>query len=91
MESSGIRAFLGVLKSDAASALAGAKTDSIGGPVIWGSLSVISTEYAIDDEGNERYIVTISEASPEAHELQKYVHDKLELAGYLHVSVVTEW
>lgn len=91
MKSSSIRAFLGVLKSDAASALAGAKSDGIGGPVNWGDLSVISVEYAIDDEGNDRYIVTISGASPGAFELQNYMHKKLELAGYLHVTVTTEW
>lgn len=45
----------------------------------------------MDDEGNERYIVTISEASPDATELQNYMHNQLELIGYQHITISTEW
>jgi hypothetical protein len=82
---------LKALKSAGETFLTMAKDASVGGPVNWADLHVVSAEYAMDDEGNERYILTISEASPEAHELQSYLHTQFQSAGYEDVAILTEW
>lgn len=44
-----------------------------------------------DDQGETSYRVEIEECAPDAADLQRFVHAKLEEAGFFNIEVDTEW
>ncbi len=79
------------LKSQANAAI-GAASHDIGRAVNWADLSCRYCEYWIDSFGCSGYRVHLKEASPTAHELQKYVFEHIKQAGFpFDLDVRTEW
>jgi len=52
-------------------------------PINWGDLRCFAVE--------EKYVVYISEASPNATEFKNYIKNELEKKGYKNVEIITEW
>lgn len=63
----------------------------IKGAINWGDLHCVAALRVEDDHGEISYRVEIEEVSPDAAELQRYVHERLKAAGYPDVEVYTEW
>jgi len=60
--------------------------------VNWADLRVVQVERCEADDGDIHYSVTIEEASPEAHEFQRFVREYIaERLGGCDVVVNTEW
>ncbi len=64
---------------------------SIGGPVNWGDLYCHQAREWNDDEGDTGLGIYITEASPDAAELQSYVRDALKTRGWENVEIWTDW
>ena len=63
----------------------------IGGAVNWADLHCHWSEFYRDSEGDSGFRVYIEESAPYNVELQKYISDKLNEAGFINIEIITEW
>lgn len=61
------------------------------GAVNWADLHCTAALRVVDDEDRTSYRVEIEEVAPDASDLQRFVHQKLEAVGFFGIEVYTEW
>lgn len=61
------------------------------GAVNWADLHCVAALRVVDDEDRTSYRVEIEEVAPDASDLQRFVHQKLEAEGFFNIEVYTEW
>ena len=59
--------------------------------VNWADLHCVAVLRVVDDEDRTSYRVEIEEVAPDASDLQQFVHQKLEVAGFFNIEVHTKW
>ena len=63
----------------------------IQGAINWANLFCSEACYVLDDEGEERYQVSIEEVAPDNPTLQEFIENWLAEHGWPGVVVITEW
>lgn len=68
-----------------------AKKSGVNGPINWGDLSCVATEYYIQNDGMRGTRAYVEEAAPENAELQEFIQGYLEGQGKPDIEIITEW
>lgn len=61
------------------------------GAVNWADLHCVAALRVENQDGEVSWRVEIEEVAPDAVDLQRFVHSKLEEAGFFDIEVFTEW
>lgn len=84
-----LQAVAGVIRNHVNDAIGRLKPDECPGAINWGDLSCVEVSLVLTDD-EPQWRVVIEEASPDAWNLQIYVHKELVKLGY-DAFVSTEW